>query len=143
MPLHTRNWTALPNMNEGRYGFNPCRLGRWIYICGNGSKKLEAFSPQKDTFLSLNVELPEQTYCCLNVIDGSLVVYSDNYTSIFAAQESGQLSQRPNHWCRFAESKRPNCQPEAYPRSGHFYILQKGKCLCFRMETGELVKSYE
>lgn len=129
-------------MSEGRYGFNPCKLGSWIYLCGNGSRKLEAFSPQKESFLSLNVELPEQTYCCLYVNNGSLVVHSDNYTSKFAAEESGQLSMRASRRSPITVNKRPNCQPKMYLSSRIFYVLQKGKCLCLRMKTGELVESY-
>lgn len=74
---------ALPDMREGRSGFNACLFSGYIYVCERhssvlcGSLLVEAFCPQADTFFPLPLQLPEDSYCCLYVHNSLLVVYSE------------------------------------------------------------------
>lgn len=69
-----KRWTLLPSMRESRAEFNPCMLFGIVYLCGEGSFIMEAFNPETETFLPLQVTLPEDFACCLYVHNHLLVL---------------------------------------------------------------------
>lgn len=140
---HNRKWKALPDMREKRCNFNPCLFKEYVYLCGQGSKLMEAFSPQTESFLALQFQLPEDSACCLLVHNNLLVVHSSAYVSKFAA---GQLVQSSQISSRHLE-KLFNSPPVV--NQGVFFICHMGKgfrnmgdVLCFNIETGSLVQRF-
>ena len=55
---------------------------------------MEAFSLDSDTFLAVNIPVPENHYCCLYVDNDLLVVHSKSYILKFAMEQGGQLVKR-------------------------------------------------
>lgn len=84
-------WKVLPNMKQGRLGFNPCLFHQYVYLCGSLSLLMETFSPETDSFLPLPLTLPEAESCCLYVHNNCLVVLSSNYMTQFSAGPAGRL----------------------------------------------------
>ena len=122
--------------------FNPCLFRGYVYVCGQYSYLVEAFSPQTDSFLPLHLQLPENTDCCLYVHNNCLVVHSSEYISKFAAGQEGQLIQCSDfHSQRYAD-KYSNSQPVIDPYRKLFFILQDGICVSLSMETGLKVCSF-
>lgn len=139
--LISPTWAALPDMREGRSHLNPCEWKKWIYLCGDGSTSLEAFTPQNDIFLPLSLRLESYGYC-LYVHDDLLVVHSYECISKFEAGLEGQIAQRSQVATHTALYKHSNSQPVLDPARSFFFIMQEDKCLCFNMETGELMDSF-
>ena len=90
----TYKWSSLPSMAEGRYGFNPCMFEGRVYLCGLGSRIVEAFVPQTNTFLPLRATIPENSSCCLYVDNHLLVIHTSSNILKFAAESDGQLVKR-------------------------------------------------
>ena len=137
--LANNQWTNLPKMKEARYCFNPCLFSGIIYLCGNYSQVMEAFSPERDDFLrDVQVPVPENHYCCLYVDNDLLVLHQKSYIVKFAAGQEGQEGQldKRSEVRSPAVDKLQNCQPVVDKASGVFFITYNGKCLCFNMETG-------
>ena len=138
LPLGTRQWRTLPNMNEARSFFNPCLFGHLIYLYGT-STTMEAFAPQTDTFLP-PLTVPQQSIlssfgCCLYVHNDLLVVHQLDYIVKFAV-EGGQLVKRSEVQCP-AEYKEQNSQPVV--AGGVVYMVFAGKCVRLDMETGAIL----
>lgn len=130
-----RTWKALPDMREARCSFNPCAFNEFVYVCGWGSQLIQAFSPQTDSFLPFQLQLPEESPCCLYVHGSCLVVHSYQYISRFTEQEEQLVqhlqirSKKPNH-------KQSNSQPVVDPTRSLFFLIKQRKVLAFNMETG-------
>jgi hypothetical protein len=96
---------------------------------------MEAFSPDRDTFLPVQIPVPENTNCCLYVDNNLLVLHSTNYILKFAMEQGGQLIKR-------SEVKSPsvnkwqNSQPVVDKANGLFFMIQNGQCLRISIETG-------
>lgn len=136
-----RTWKALPDMQEAKSQFNPCLYNRWVYVCGGGSKLVEAFTPQNNSFLPLQLRIPEDHPCCLFVHKNLLVVHSENYITKFAAGQAGQLFQHSQVRSK-SVYKYSNSQPIVDSTYGLFSIYQLGKVVSFNIETGVLVNSF-
>ena len=139
MELNNRTWKALPDMREGRGYFNPCLFSGCVYLCGRDSQLVEAFSPQTDSFLPLQLSLPEDQHCCLYVHNNLLVVHSNQYISKFTVGQKGQLvqhSQVPSP----PVYKHSNSQPVV--DKGLFFLFQETQVVSFNMETGAQVRSF-
>lgn len=135
--LSNCTWKALPDMKEGRTFFNPCLFNDCVYVCGENSNLVEAFSPQTECFLPLQVELPEDSSCCLFVYNHLLVVHSTQYISKFSAGQAKQLvlhsqvSSPPSN-------KYSNCPPVV--DSALCFICQDGDVYSISLETGTSLK---
>ena len=124
-------------MKEARCGFNPCLFNEYVYLCGFGSKQMEAFSPQTNDFRPLPLsQLPENSLKILYVDNNLLVVHSDNFISKFAAGQKGQLAHQSQFKTHNTVKKWTNSQPVLDPARGLFYLIQGHVCVCFDMETG-------
>ena len=139
---HNRSWKCLPNMQEGRFGFNPCLFSGCVYVCGQGSLLVEALFPPTDTFLPFQFQLPESRFCCLFVCNHLLTVHSENYISQFSAGQSGELlpsSQLPS---RTRVSKGSNSQPVVNPGQNFYFIVFNGKTIKINLETGAEIQRF-
>ena len=136
-------WKALPDMREGRSGFNPCLFSGSVYLCGgNSSQLVEAFSPQTDTFLPLQLQLPENSHRCVYVHNNLLVVHSYQYISKFTAGQGGQLIQHSQVRTQTPVNKHSNSQPVVDTTQGLFFLFQLTKVVSFNMETGAQVRTF-
>ena len=134
LPLGTPQWRTLPPMNQTRAYFNPCLFGRLIYLFGVGSSTMEAFTPETDTFLPVNIRLSvESSSCCMYVHNELLVVHQKSYIMKFAV-EGGQLVKR-SEVKTLDVCKDQSSHPVVV--SGHVYMVQWERCVRFKMETGE------
>lgn len=136
---HNRKWKALPDMREGRNWFNPCLFRGYVYLCGRGSRRIEAFSPQTDSFFPLPLQLPENTGCCVYVHNCLLVVHTDKYISQFAAGPTGQLIQHSQVCSLSSRFKFSNSLPVV--AQDVFFIYQHQRIVSFSMKTGAQVRS--
>lgn len=129
LELPDNKWTLLPSMREARRDFNPCMLFGIVYLCG--CFLMEAFVPETDTFLPLQIRLPEAQQCCLYA-DNNLLVLHFNSCILKVDGELVKCSEvkSPRSY------KRQNSQPVVDKANGVFFIVQDGKCLSFAMETG-------
>lgn len=139
LSMHNRKWQPLPDMKEGRWAFNPCLFNEYVYVCGYGSRLVETFSPQTDRFLSLRVEVPENTACCLLVHNNLLVIHSENYISRFTAAQTGQLFQQTQVRCRYS-GRYSNSQPVVDSARGLYLIIWLGVAYSINLETGALLQ---
>ena len=119
---HNRAWKTLPDMREGKYSFNPCLFNECVYLCGAGSYLMEAFSPQNDNFVPVQIRIPEALSCVMIVHNSLLVVQSENYVSRFAAAQEGQLTLRSEEQC-YGDPMRPRSQPVVDSNHGFFYVF--------------------
>lgn len=140
--LSNHKSTPLPNLQEAKCSLNPCLFSGHIYLCGGESQLLEAFSPHTDTFLPLQIQLPEDTSCCLYTRNSYLVVLSYQYISQFSIGKAGQLVHHAQVEAQTPVNKYSNSQPVLNYIQGFFFIVQENKCLCIDMETGAQVQSY-
>lgn len=130
-------------MNEGRSYFNPCEFSGYVYVYGFPSQYMEAFSPQTNSFLPLQLpQLPESTGCCLFTHNSKLVVHTTNYISKFALGQTGQLVQHSRAMSRGDVSKWSNSQPVLDPVRGFFFMIQGNGCVSLKMQTGEEVQFF-
>lgn len=101
---------------------------------------MEMFSPQTDSFQSLNLSLPEANPCCLYVHNYLLVVHSYRYITKFAVGEKGQVVQ-----CSQAHSspvgKYSNSQPVV--DRGLLFICKGDSAVSLNMETGVEVQYFD
>jgi len=137
--LPNNKWTALPDMREARAYFNPCLFNGIIYLCGYYSQIMEAFSPETDTFLPVQIPVLENASGCLYVDNDLLVLNMENHILKFAAGQGGQLDKRSrveaSSFDRYQSS-----QPVVDKANGVYFMIKGGECLCFKMETGVQVK---
>jgi len=97
---------------------------------------MEAFSPETNTFLAPIPVPSENTYACLYVDNGQLVVHFKACIRKYTAGVDGQLAmqsevtkQVPCAW--------QNSQPVINKTRGFYYMIQSGTtCLCYNLETG-------
>jgi len=135
LALGSPQWCTLPPMNKARYHFNPCLFGHLIYLCGSGRLvTMEAFDPDTDSFLPVHIDIHQQTSynCCLYVHNDLLVLHQYSYIIKFAV-EGGQLVKRSEVQSPPLD-KWQNSQPVV--ASGRVFMVWKGKCVRFNMETG-------
>ena len=128
-----RSWLALPSMREGKTNFNPCLFNGYVYVCGYGSSHIEAFSPQTDSFLSFQLEMPGDNPCCLYIHNDELVVQSKSNISMFQAEETGKIIKY-SHFVRDQDNaghKSSNCPPVVDRTRNIVFILQNGECQRF------------
>ena len=142
--LNIRNstWEALPDMVEARSSFNPCLFTEYVYLCGYYSGLVEVFSPQTDSFLPFQLQLPEVSNCCVYVHNNSLVVHSYGYLTQFSAGQAGHLIPLSQSCCPTPISKYSNCHPVLHPTRSLFFLFQECECVSFKMETGVLVQEF-
>lgn len=141
--LCKRTWKNLHTMRETRCRFNPCKFNDFVYLCGGGSQLIEAFSPQTNRFIPLQLQLPQISDCTVYTHNSLLVVHSRRYISKYSAGQEGQLLQHSQTQSKTTVNKRSNSQPVLEPISGLFFICQKDTCVCFCMETGEEVQNFD
>lgn len=128
-------------MREGKGFGNPCLLSGYVYLCGFGSLLVEAFAPQTDTFLSLQLQLPENYPCCLYVHQNLLVVHSIQHIFKFSAGPAGHLTKH-SQVVSTPVNKGANSQPVVDPSRGLFFLIQAIQVLVIGMETGVEVQSF-
>lgn len=133
---HNRTWKTLPDMREGRCNFNPCLFNGYVYLCGQYSQQVEAFSPQTELFLRLQVEVPESTSCCLYVHNSLLVVHSKKCISKFTVGQSCRLSLQSQVRSQAFASERFNSQPVVDSSCGLCFIICAGKVFTINLESG-------
>lgn len=143
MDLNSRNrsWKALPDMREGKFSFNPCLFNGYVYVCGRGHVLMEVFSPQTNSFLPLQLQLPENHHC-LFVHKNLLVVHSLQSVFKFSAGQAEQLIQHSEIRFQTPVNKWSNSQPVVDPSRGLFFIYQQSKLLSISIDTGALVQSF-
>lgn len=133
-------WKLLPSMKKPRSHFNPCLFNRHVYLCGRGSKLVETFSPQTDSFLPFQLLLPEANKgCCLYVHNDLLVVRTAHNIYKFEAEQPGQIIQQTQLLCpehNFREYS--PAQPVVHPARGLICMLEDWNVVIFSMKTGEL-----
>ena len=133
--MANNRWGPLPDMKEARSCFNPCLFYGIIYLCGCGSTIMEAFSPETDTFLPVQIPVPSTSNCCSYVDDDQLVLHMTSSILKFAAGQGGQLVKRSEIGSPGVH-KYQNSQPVVNKASGLYFITWNGSCLRFNMETG-------
>lgn len=69
--LSGRRWKGLPDMNSGKYGFNPCLYAEEIYLIGveRNTCQAEAFSPFYHQFRLLSFTLQEAHIGTISLIN--------------------------------------------------------------------------
>lgn len=92
---------------------------------------MEAFSPQMNSFLPLELQLPENSTCCVYV-HNSLLMHTAHY--MFAAGQAGQLIQHSQVLSQSPVNKHSNSQ--SVVEQGCFFIFQETQVLVINMETG-------
>lgn len=137
MNSNKRVWTALPDMKEGRCDFNPCLFKGNVHMCGLGSQLMEAFSPQKNCFRRLPMQLPESSSCCMFVHNRFLVAHSEHYISKFTAGRVRLLDHYSQVCSQTPASKWSNSQPWVDTLRGLYFFINWGGVSCFDIETGE------
>jgi len=136
-------WKALPDMIEGRWGFNPCLFHEYVYICGAESKIIEAFDPHINRFIPLQYHLSDGSCSCLYVHQDYLVVLSSRYITKFSARRAGQLLPHSQTSSPASVGKGLfNCQPVPAPSQHLVFTFQHGKCYSYNMETGAEVQVF-
>ena len=129
-------WTALPEMQEGRSHFNPCVLTGVVYLCGQGSTTVEAFSPETESFLPCQLTLPLLTgACCLYVDNDQLVVLSLKHIHRLTVNPSGQLVLQSEVACPVVP-KDQNSHPVVDKTHGMLYFAYDGLCHILNLDTG-------
>lgn len=136
---HDYTWKALPDMVEARCTFNPCLFNELVYLCGYHAVQMEAFSPPTDTFLSLQLQLPENSSTCLYVYNSILVLHTNNYVTKYSAGRAGQLLLHSQVRSPARVPKHSNSHPVLMPSLCLFFLSKGDKCHGYRMETGALV----
>ena len=122
-------------MKEARGSFNPCVWRTVIFLCGAFSATIEAFSPDTETFLSFCLLVPQNNSgCCLYVDQDQLVVHSYDHVRKYAMREGEVLQVKEE--LTPAAGKLQNSQPVVDRNQGLFYLVYRGDCLRFNMETG-------
>ena len=98
---------------------------------------MEAFSPETNTFLA-PIPVPENSYNCLYVDNGQLVVHFNTYIRKYTAGPDGQLVMqsdvRKQVACNYFSS-----QPVIDKTRGFYYNVNGGdgtSCYCYNLETG-------
>ena len=142
--LQSRKWTCQSNMKKGRYLFNPCKYSGWIYLCGEGSLRIEAFSPSANLMTQLALpKLPEtESGCCMYVFNNLLVVHSRNHIHKFASGPDGQLFRRTQEKSSKPVNKCSNSQPVLDSAHALFFIVRREVCLCIEMKTGVVLQKF-
>jgi hypothetical protein len=96
---------------------------------------MEAFSPETDKFLLVQIPVPENYECCLYVENNLLVVNSFNFIMKYTMGPDRQLIKQ-------SEVRSPgvhkylNSQPVVDKAQGLYFFTYNGQCLRFNMETG-------
>ena len=138
--LQQHTWTLLPSMKQARYHFNPCLFHENIFLCGDWSPLLEAFSPQRDQMLPFQLSMPVDVLspCCMYVEDNCLVVHFNHNILKYRVEEAKKLVQTS----RSITQERvmwQNSQPVVDEVLRLYYIVQNGNCYCVNMDTGVAV----
>ena len=124
-------------MKEARYHFNPCMFSGVIYLCGPcnpAATIMEAFSPETNTFLA-PIPVPENSYNCVYVDNGQLVVHFPTYIRKYTAGPDGQLVMQSDVR-KQAGGTYFSSQPVIDKTRGFYYIIQSTTCLSYNLETG-------
>ena len=124
---HNKEWTALPNMTEARYGLNPALYNGCIYVVGGEKAKgAEILTIASLSFAYIALALPEHTQTCSIVLNDCLIVISKTKTAKWALNSLSSppevLSHQPLH-------PYSNFPPVKY--QDHIYVLlqQCGNCV--------------
>ena len=125
-------------MQKAKSHFNPCEWRGVIFLCGFES--IEAFSPTTDSFIPFLLSIPKEKTegWCVYVDNDQLVVLSYKHMLRFGVGEGGQPVQVADLPCPQA-LKTQDSQPVVDLSRRVIYIVQKGNCLGFSMDTGEEV----
>lgn len=127
-------------MREAKYGFNPCLFNECVYLCGAGSYLMEAFSPQTDHFVPLQIRIPEALSCIIVVHRNLLVVQSENFVSRFEAAQEGQLVLHSERQC-WGNPVNPSSQPVV--DSNHcFFYNSSHMVYMVDLENGRVVQRF-
>lgn len=129
LDLSHRAWMYLPEMREARARFNPCLFKGCIYLCGEDSKNIEAFSTQTERFTSAGYNQDGGTACSLYVDKDQLVLHSYQYISKFATGRTGNLENSSRNQSRSAEDKGSNSQPVIDQSRKLFFISRRPSAL--------------
>lgn len=114
---------------------NPCLFKEFVYLCGH---LVDAFCPQTDQFLPLQVKLPQNSCCCLFVHNKMLVVQTYEYISKFKAGQRGELVLHSQEHT-IPASKWSNSQPKVDSTNGLYFIIVLGEVYSVDLETGALL----
>ena len=96
---------------------------------------MEAFSPGANAYIPLNINLPENTHCCLFVDDNKLVVHSYQFVLKYVLNQANKLELHSSTRTP-AVDKRQNSQPVVDRAARLVYMSQNGNCVVFNMDTG-------
>lgn len=139
-PEQPQSYVGDSSGHEGRQGcFNPCLFHGCVYMCGQGSKLMELFSPQTASFLTVQLKLSEDNPCCLIVHNNLLVVHSKIYISRFAAGKAGELI-RHSQRSQTDVNKWSYTQPVVDHTQGLFFIYRKQSAFVINATTGKRAK---
>lgn len=129
-------------MREARFSFNPCLFSGYVYLCGQCAIEIEAFSPQTDSFIPLDVDLKCSGSCSLFVYGNLLLILSSDYSNKYAAEPEGQLVLKSYERLPCHASKTSNSRPVLDSTRGLFFLIDEGKAISFLLETGERVQIF-
>jgi len=80
--LQSSAWLRLANMAEARCVFNPCEYEKLVYLCGGWTSTIETFDPETCIFQLLPIQLPENDYASLAVVENAqLLVMCEVYVT--------------------------------------------------------------
>lgn len=127
-------------MREARFDFNPCAFHEYVYLCGRGTKSIEAFCPDTEAFLQLHAELPEGDSPCLVVQENcQLLVLSREYASRWAAEQDHKLAKvsQIRHIYTIVHCITP---PAVDSVNNVMYVCQRGQCFCTNLNGYPSIK---
>lgn len=127
-------------MKESRFWFNPCLFNGYVYLCGYCTIKIEAFSPQTDSFIPLELNLRASYSCSLIVRDNLLLVQAFDSIYRYSAEPEGGLVLKSREELTKYADKSSNSHPVIDTARSLYYLIQQGKILACRLETGEGVQ---
>ena len=137
LKLMETEWSALPNMHTGRSFFTPCKYNKYLYLCGNGSDRIESFDPDSLVFTQINARLPENSKCCAFVEDDKLIIISEKCTSKWSIGSGQQLAKvattRHEEW-----DVSCNMAPVVDEEKKEAFLSVRGACYCLKSDGGEI-----
>jgi len=128
----------MPSMSETRSRVSVCECSHFLYLCGDGSERMEVYDVLTMEFSRVEALLPEESACCVVLEKGELVVISGKYVSRYRVGKGGQLQQvgKAKHQKWEVGS---NCVP-VLSATGLVYLSWAGQCYSLKTDGTERIQ---
>ena len=121
-------WQCMPEMKDGRSGFNPCEWHGYLYLAGAGTDAVEAWDLNREVFEQVQVRLPEEySRCVLYVQETELVVISEKFITRWT-HSNGPNIVKAREIPHPTWSVLCSMPPVVDPERDIVYMMTAGKC---------------